>query len=154
MLFRSPNFRHFNICINALGIELRKSTENYNIRDKNILEVLKYLQKNLASPIKIEELISLVPLSRRGLEVHFKKEMGVSIYQFSLNLRVEHFTSLLLTTNMSLSEITDQCGFSDYSNVYRLFKKTKGCSPKEYRKVYLSINLLPHSESLKPRKPR
>lgn len=135
-LNKQHNFS-FNICINPLEIELRKSTENYNIKDKHILEVIKYLQKNLTSPIRIEALTSLVPLSRRGLEVKFKKEMGISIYQFILDLRVELFTTLLITTNLSISEITEQSGFNDYSSVYRLFKKIRGCSPIEYRKKFV-----------------
>ncbi|MEA4822144.1 MAG: substrate-binding domain-containing protein [Erysipelotrichales bacterium] len=131
------NFKPFNICINPLGIKLRKSTENYDIKDKNIQEVLKYLQKNLISPIKIEELTSLVSISRRGLEIKFKKEMGVSIYQFILNQRVELFTTLLITTDLSIIEITDQAGFNDYSSIFRIFKKINGCSPIEYRKRFV-----------------
>ncbi|MDD2250873.1 MAG: DNA-binding transcriptional regulator [Candidatus Cloacimonetes bacterium] len=130
-------FEPFNICVNPLEIELRQSTESYNIKDKNILKIVKYLQRNITLPIKLEELTSLVPLSRRGLEIKFKNEMGMPIYQFILDQRVELFTSLLVTTNLSISDITDQCGFNDYSNLYRLFRKAKGCSPIEYRKRFL-----------------
>lgn len=127
----------FSICINPLGIELRKSTENYNVKDKYILEIVKYLQKHFDSAIKIDELTSLVPLSRRSIEGKFKNEMGISLYRFILNLRIEHFTFLLTTTNLSLSDIIFKSGFNDYSNVFRLFKKTKGCTPVEYRKRFM-----------------
>lgn len=126
-----------NICVNPLEIHLRKSTENYNINDKQILKVLQYLQKKFTLPIKIEELTSLVPLSRRGLEVKFKKVMGISIYQYTLNLRMDLFTTLLITTNLPIKELTDQSGFNDYSSAFRLFKKIKGCSPIEYRKQFV-----------------
>lgn len=133
----NETLKPFSICINPLKIELRKSTENYNVKDKNIVEVLKYLQKNFDSQIEIKKLTSLVPLSRRGLEVKFKDEMGVSIYQFILNQRIEAFTSLLITTNLPISEISIRSGFYDYSNVFRLFKKKFNCSPIEYRNRFL-----------------
>lgn len=134
---KRQDFKPFNITINPLEIELRKSTENYNIKDKNILHIIKYIQENYNLPLKIEKLTTLVPLSRRGLEVKFKNEIGISIYQFILNLRIEHFTTLLVTTNLSIEEITIKSGFNDYSNTYRLFKKVTGFSPTEYRKLHV-----------------
>ncbi|HBU45711.1 MAG TPA: transcriptional regulator, partial [Porphyromonadaceae bacterium] len=90
--------------------------------------MVKYLQKNFDSAIKIDKLTSLVPLSRRSIESKFKNEMGISLYQFILNLRIEHFTFLLTTTNLSISDIIFKSGFNDYSNVFRLFRKIKGCT--------------------------
>lgn len=125
-----------NIIINPVRIEQRQSTEKYNISNKYILQVVKYIEENFTSEISIESLTQLVPLSRRNLEVKFKKELGISTYQFVLSCRVELFANLLITTNRTLFELAFESGFNDYKNISRIFKKFKGYTPIEYRQKY------------------
>ncbi|NLO72103.1 MAG: substrate-binding domain-containing protein [Porphyromonadaceae bacterium] len=124
----------FNIVINPTRIEERKSTDKYNINDVNILNIVRYIEENFDSDLSIESLTKLVPLSRRNLEVKFKKELGTSIYQFLLKYRIEYFAKLLANTDRSLFDIALECGFNDSKNISRVFKKMKGLSPAEYRK--------------------
>lgn len=126
----------FNIIINPLHIELRKSTERFNINDKYIEIIVKYIEINFGLEININQLTDLVPLSRRVLEIRFKKAMGVSIYQFVINVRMDHFINLLTTTKIPMCDLIHESGFSDYSNVFRLFKRMYGCSPLEYRQKF------------------
>ncbi len=121
---------------NPLRIELRNSTEKFNVSDIYIEKIIKYIEANFYLEFNINRLTDLVPLSRRSLEIRFKKTMGISIYQFILNVRMDHFIILLTTTKMSMCDLINQCGFSDYSNVFRMFKKIKGCSPIEYRQKF------------------
>lgn len=124
----------FNIVIDPVRIEERKSTDKYNIENKHILKIVRYIEENLNSDLPIETLTELVPLSRRNLEVKFKKELGTSIYQFILKYRIEYFANLLANTDRSLFDIALECGFNDSKNISRVFKKMKGLSPAEYRK--------------------
>lgn len=126
----------FNIVINPIRIEQRHSTERYNISNKYILQVVKYIEENFTSDVSIDSLTKLVPLSRRNLEVKFKKELGISTYQFVLSCRVELFANLLITTNRTLFELAFEAGFNDYKNISRIFKKFKGYTPIEYRQKY------------------
>lgn len=124
----------FNIVIAPIKIEARKSTDKYNVSDKFVLKIIHYIEENFNRELPIESLLKLVPLSRRSLEVRFKSEVGTSIHQFILKCRVEHFATLLITTDRSLFDIAIDCGFNDSKNVSRIFKKIKGLSPIEYRK--------------------
>jgi len=130
----------FNIYINPTRFELRQSTEKYNISNEHILEVVKFLEKNFTSKISIDFLTHVVPLSRRSLEVKFKEEIKMSIYQFILNLRIEYFAHLLLTTDRSIFDLIIDSGFNDYTNAYRMFKKIKSYTPIEYRQKFRDIN--------------
>lgn len=123
----------FNIVINPIRIEGRLSTEKYNIENKYILKVVRYIEDNFTTDISIEALTHIVPLSRRNLEVKFKYELGMTIYQFILSCRVESLAYSLTTTNKSLMDIAFEAGFSDSKNVSRIFKKFKSYSPIEYR---------------------
>ncbi|AVM53229.1 LacI family transcriptional regulator [Bacteroides zoogleoformans] len=127
----------FNIIINPVKIIERKSTDKYNIENKYILAVLRYIEENYNADLSIDSLIKIVPLSRRNLEVKFKNELGCSIYQFILKFRIEHFEKLLINTERSLFDIALECGFTDSKNISRVFKKMKGLSPTEYKKRYL-----------------
>jgi LacI family transcriptional regulator len=126
----------FNIVVNPLIIERRKSTEKYAVSDKNIRIILNYIEKNYANHLSVEELVKQVPLSRRVLEKKFKEETGESLYQYIQNYRIDQFTRLLITTDYSLFEAALQSGFENYKNVSRVFRKYKALSPAEYRKRY------------------
>ncbi|MDR1154740.1 MAG: substrate-binding domain-containing protein [Bacteroidales bacterium] len=126
----------FDIVIPPLRIEARKSTEKYAVNDKYILQIIEYIKNNYAQPISITGIIRLVPLSRRILEKRFRKEMGTSIYQYLLNYRVEQFSRLLITTDKPLVELAMECGFEDYKNVARIFRKYKRTAPLQYRNLH------------------
>lgn len=133
-------FQSFDITINPVRIEKRKSTEKYNINNEYVLEIVSYIRNNFHLELNINSLVELVPFSRRNLEVKFREEMGVSIYQFIINLRIENIAFLLTSTDLSIQNIIFKSGFNDYSNVYRIFKRTKGYTPIEYRKKYKNNN--------------
>ncbi len=133
MVVKRKDYTPFNITINPLRIELRGSTDKYNVDDIYIGKIIKYIEANFHLNISINQLTDLVPLSRRSLEIRFKKAMGTSLYQFIINVRMNHFINLLTTTKISMSELSIQSGFNDYSNAFRIFKRMKGCSPVEYR---------------------
>ncbi len=126
----------FNIIIEPIRIELRNSTEKYNISNKYITDVINYIEKNIVSNISIDDLTKIVPLSRRNLEMKFKEVMGTSIYQFILNMKVDYISNELLTTEKCLMDIAIEAGFNDVRNAYRIFKKNTGYTPMNYRKKF------------------
>lgn len=126
----------FNISINPVRIELRQSTEKYNVSNKAILDAVNYIDANFMSDLSIEELTGVVPLSRRNLEIKFKEEMGTSIYRFILDNKVGYISHQLLVTNKSPLEIALEVGYKDVRNIYRLFKKSTGYTPIDFRKKF------------------
>ncbi len=131
----------FNIVIKPTRFELRASTEKYDISNEYISKVVNYIDDNLISDITIEELAQMTPFSRRYLEVKFKEEMNVPIYQFILQGRIEYLSNLLLTTNRSLFDLALESGFNDSKNISRLFKKIKGCTPTEFRQKFNNLKM-------------
>lgn len=125
----------FNISIPPGAIIQRASTRSHGISDSIIEKLVNYIDENFTSDISTSEILEQFPLSRRSLELKFKKEMGgTTIYRYITHCRVARFAQLLTTTNLSLSEIAVRCGVSDYSNFSRAFKKITGAAPAEYRK--------------------
>ncbi|MDD2328690.1 MAG: DNA-binding transcriptional regulator [bacterium] len=124
-----------DIVIRANRFELRQSTEKYNIANEFIAKIVYHIEENYTDEINIDHLTEMVPFSRRNLEVKFKEEMGTSIYQFILNCRIDYFAHLLLTTERTLFDLALESGFNDCKNISRIFKKLKGSTPAEYRRI-------------------
>jgi LacI family transcriptional regulator len=129
----------FNVIIEPIRIELRQSTEKYNISNKYVAQVIDYIKENITSGLSINELAGIVPLSRRNLEVKFKEATGFPIYQFILDKKVDYIANELLTTDKDLLDIAIEVGFNDVRNAYRIFKKKTGYTPMEYRKKFTEI---------------
>ena len=126
----------FNIIIDPVRIELRESTEKYNVSDDYISTIIDYIDKNVTSPLSIDDLVDMVPLSRRNLEKKFKEETNTSLYQFILDKKVEYMSNQLLTTEKSLLDIAIEVGFNDVRNAYRIFKKKIGDTPINFRNKF------------------
>lgn len=125
----------FNISIPPGAIVQRASTRSHGIHDSIIEKLVSYIDENFTNDISTAEILEQYPLSRRSIELKFKKEMGgTTIYRYITHCRVARFAQYLTTTDLPLSEIATLCGISDYSNFSRVFKKITGCSPAEYRK--------------------
>lgn len=129
----------FNISISPLGVKERNSTLIHNVSDKEVKKILRYIDENYNKEIGVSDILQLIPLSRRSIEMRFKKATGMSIYQYLLGVRVEHFAYLISTTDRTFMDIAYEVGFRDLINVSRVFRKYKGCSPMEYRSKYCVI---------------
>ena len=126
----------FNVTINPGLIVQRTSTQRHNISDPYISKLVKYIDDNFNQEISTADILSLIPPSRRSIELKFKREMGgMTIYKYLTLCRIDHFAQLLTTTDLPLNEIAVMAGISDYSNFSRIFKKQKGYSPLEFRRM-------------------
>lgn len=126
----------FDIVIPPIRIESRQSTEKYAVDDKYILKVIDYIRQNYARNISVDDITHTIPLSRRIMEKRFKEKMGIPVYQYLLKFRVELFSDLLIKTERPLVDLALTCGFDDYKNVSRIFRKYKKTTPLQYRMQY------------------
>ena len=123
------------IPVEAVSIVERMSTKRKAISDPYIRDIVEFINNNYRSEIDIQKLVSFIPLSRRSIEIKFKKEMvPYTIQSYITKLRLDYFCHLLETTDLPIGEIAEQSGFIETSNYSTVFKKYKGLTPSEYRK--------------------
>ncbi|WP_304973889.1 helix-turn-helix domain-containing protein, partial [uncultured Alistipes sp.] len=115
-----------------------QSTDIYANNDPHIACVLKYIHEHIGQKLTVNDLVEQVPLSRRLLETRFKREMGTSLYDYIIQMRIERMT-LLLCNGLSVSEAAAELGFADIKNLSRTFKHIKGMTPSEYRTRYAQV---------------
>jgi two-component system response regulator YesN len=66
----------------------------------------------------------------------FKQETGLSITAYVIKKRIEKAKQLLIERVLTLPEVAERVGFSDYNYFSRVFKKEVGVSPINYRKSF------------------
>jgi len=123
-----------DILVHPLNVVTRQSSDILVNDDPYVAKTLRYISANLSNKIKVDDIVNEVPVSRRILEERFKKELGTSIYGYIIQMRIDRITELL-REGLSVSDAAYQMGFSDIKNLSRTFKKFKGISPFEYRKM-------------------
>jgi YesN/AraC family two-component response regulator len=106
------------------------------IPDNNkILESVKsYIENHLSENIEIEQLCDKFDVGRTKLYEIFRKEQKMGISKYILRRRLHKAKKLLKTTELTIAEIANNVGFSDYNYFSRIYKKQYGKSPKHYRK--------------------
>lgn len=101
---------------------------------RQLLQVLDYVDAHLAHEIKLADLAQLLDMSQFHFSRLFKQSLGVSPYQYLLQQRVERAKLLLKQTDQSIMDIAMQCGFSSHSHLSKQFRQFMGMSPKVYRR--------------------
>ncbi len=104
-----------------------------NIMPPLIRNLLRYIDSNLSEPITLETLEREFYLNGTYISRQFKKHTGLTLRNYILERRISHACALL-STDLSITEVCQQSGFSDYANFIRSFTKTVGISPGKYAK--------------------
>lgn len=85
--------------------------------------------------ISLENIAAEVGMNRSAFCSYFKKCKGITFSQFVSQYRLNTACELLKHSQKQISEICFIVGFNDVPHFNRVFKKQKGISPKEYRKL-------------------
>jgi LacI family transcriptional regulator len=111
----------------------RLSTDFINTEDPALAKAIRFIREHVRELINVEDVARISGLSRRVLEKRFKRNLGVSVYAEIRRTKVDFFSRLLLESNRTVSEISEQLGFEGIEHVSRYFKTQTGMTPREYR---------------------
>lgn len=98
--------------------------------DKKVVEIIHYINENLASDLTIETLSDKFFLSKYHMMRKFKEETGYSMHQYILEKRILAARNLILEGSAA-TVASVECGFKDYSTFSRAYKKLLGRLPSE-----------------------
>ena len=102
----------------------------------DIKQVIELIQSNITEPPTIPEIATHIGLSQRQLERRCKDYMGCSIVQLSQILRLEHARTLLVSTSLSILDISVASGFNSVSHFSQAFRRYYQKKPSHYRKAW------------------
>lgn len=99
--------------------------------DKQIENILKYINNNLSENLSIESISENFYISKYYLMHKFKKETGYTLHNYILQKRLL-MSKDLIVNGEPIVKASIQCGFNDYSSFLRSFKKLFKKSPRDF----------------------
>ncbi|SUA57689.1 Methylphosphotriester-DNA--protein-cysteine S-methyltransferase [Oligella ureolytica] len=122
--------------VGMLGVSLDIHTEEANQPETNekIHNAVRYIRQNYDQTLSMESLASLADLSVSQFDRTFKKLFHMTPTQYIQKVRFETAIKLL-KQNLSITEISVLCGYSDHSAFSRQFKQLTGLSPSSFKET-------------------
>lgn len=125
-----------HIVIEPIGVEVRSSTNASISRDPEIGKAISFIRKNITTKLSVEDVVGSVNLSRRCLYDRFQQITGEGIHAYIQERRLEKFAAMLVSTELTISEVAYALGESSGTNVARQFKAHYGLTPSAYRQKH------------------
>ena len=141
-ILKPVNYEEFGGCIDNLKISLFEqrvsaAEEPEKQEERTITGITRYLQEHLAEEINLSVLAEQFHLNPQYISQLFKSEIGVNFLAYLTNIRMEKAKKLLLSTSLSIAEVAEQSGYGDYRVFTKVFKKSEGITPSQYRRDFL-----------------
>jgi len=126
---------------NIIGTDFRVisrlSTDIMAIEDKEVRKALLYIRENVPlRHILVEDVVAATFLSRRILEIRFRKLLNRTIFDEISRIRMDNICHILINSNTHLNDIADSFGFSSATSFSNYFKKSKKVTPLEFRRLF------------------
>lgn len=123
----------------VLNFDSMKSLYKKKEEFKKLEQVIRFIEVNYKDEIPLEKVCEMLKVNYYYFCRLFKKATGNTFIQYLNFVRISVAEKLLITTEMSITDIIFETGFSSLSYFNRIFKKFKGCNPSEYRKIHHKI---------------
>lgn len=109
---------------------------NYSggLSQQRLQRAIAYINDNLDKDLKLAEIAAVVGMSQYYFARLFKQSMGIPVYQYVIECRVERAKQLLKQGDLAIADIALAVGFANHSQFTRHFKRIVSLTPKEFRK--------------------
>lgn len=106
------------------------------LRDEGRMKLmLQYIQEHCEEEITVSGIAGSAAVSVSECLRCFHNTIGVTPIQYVMQYRLQMAAGLLVETEKKIADVGAQCGFQDLSYFARMFRRWKGCTPSEYRKL-------------------
>lgn len=104
--------------------------------DPRVERACAFIRDNLGAPLTVAQFAAHCHVSASRLAHLFTDAMGISPQQFRNNLRMQRARKLLVTTNLPITVIAAEVGYSDAAQFGKYFSAHIGCSAREFRRQF------------------
>ena len=122
------------ILVPPVEVITRRSSDVLALADAEVAAAVRFIRDRGGREINVEDLLSRTQLSRRSLEMRFRKALGRSPYQEIRRVQLERAKLLLSRTDRPVREIADACGFKEARQLSMAFHDQIGLTPRQYRR--------------------
>jgi LacI family transcriptional regulator len=118
------------------GVVVRQSTNLLAVHHRQVAKAVHFIHEHFSAPLSIGQIANVAGLSRRGLTVAFRRELGESVARYIARYRAGEAGRLLCVTNLKTAEVADRAGYTSLQHLARAFKRTVGTTPALYRQQH------------------
>jgi len=94
---------------------------------------LALIEKRYAEPLKLKDISDELHINSSYLSRLFSRYVGSSFSDCLIHVRINHAKEQLVSTNLSVEEISARCGFCNASHFIRVFRQHEGLTPFQFR---------------------
>lgn len=122
--------------IPPVGVVARFSTQVATSDDADVAQAIDFIRDQVHAGIAVDDVLRVVPLSRRTLEMRFRAALGRSPAEEIRRVRIERAKRLLVETDADMAGVAQAAGFSSANQLCETFRREAGLSPTRYRRQF------------------
>jgi AraC-like DNA-binding protein len=153
IMLQLPYLKSFDRMLNFFKMMdiIGKSKTNVHLASKDYLKlrfttgnmriaaIHEFLMNNYREEVNLKRLAALVNMAEGSLCRFFKMNMGITLFEYLNQIKIEFACKLLMDQDLSITEVCFDSGFNNISHFNKQFKKTTGVPPSEYRKRFKGL---------------
>jgi LacI family transcriptional regulator len=122
-----------NQSLSPKRVSARRSSDVLMVGNEVVENALRHIRDNAHREMEISQIAEQVGVSRRTLEKKFRETIDSSPHQELLRMRMDLAKSLLIESNLSITQIALSSGFGSSQVFSTVFKKQSGVTPSQFR---------------------
>jgi AraC-like DNA-binding protein len=113
-------------------LELTVYNNDTVIKDYRVEQVIRYINQHYGERLTVEKLSSIVSLNSAYFGALFSKETGTSVNHYIAKIRIRNAENILRSGAYKVTDVAEQCGYSDIYHFYKQFKAITGLPPSRF----------------------
>lgn len=120
------------------GSTLQASTSHarHSLAPRRLQRVLDFIEARLAEEVSLDDLAQVAESSRSHFSRAFRDATGFPPYRYLLGRRIDAAKTMLLESQVPISEVSERCGFKNSAQFTVMFKQFLGCTPARFRQEH------------------
>lgn len=125
-----------HLVVEPTQVIARRSTDVQTYNGKEVGAALSFIHRYRARNFTVSDVAKTVGISRRNLEVKFRRALGRTILSEIQRVRLDHAKRMLRETDLPIPSVAESSGYNSASYLTQVFRKEVGVSPAKYRNRY------------------
>ena len=134
-LMIKANLLRFYACLFQNNLIIHRRQED-SAQMRLLLEIARYMQTHYQEKLSLEELGQVFHMSPKYFSSFFQKHFSRNLTEYVTSIRIECAKKILVESDADMELVSQQAGFSSSSYFIRIFRKSLGLTPGQYRKKY------------------
>jgi LacI family transcriptional regulator len=132
-MMRGTSRKPRRLLVEPLRVVARRSTDVVALGDPEVAAALHFIQDHATDPIGVSDVVEEIMISRRALELRFRRATGRTLHAEIRRVRLERAGRLLVETDLPVTRVAEVSGFGRASYLAQVFRQAFGSTPARYR---------------------